>query len=95
MQGAFMWCYFRVWADCSQEANALSSIAAWKCENTQVVSEKWLVGKYLLKMAGKHILQVVVLYSFIFKNEFCEYLDKRSPRTVNKNFVWNAFMLIF
>lgn len=58
MQSAFMCCCFRVWTP--REANALNSIMNWEHENTQIVLEKWLISKYSLELAGKHILQMLV-----------------------------------
>lgn len=58
MQSAFMCCCFRVWA--LKEGNALNCIMNWQYENTQVVLEKWLISKYSLELAGKHILQMLV-----------------------------------
>lgn len=58
MQSAFMCCCFRMWA--LGEGNPLNCIMNWDYENTQVVLEKWLISKYSLELAGKHILQMLV-----------------------------------
>lgn len=78
------------------EGNAPYCAKSWEYENIHLVSEKWLIRKYSLELAGKHILQMLVLQIFILKIEFSEFpTPKRSPKTVNRNFRLEILMCGF